>query len=137
MTTFWTFLLHHLIGFIKNETYHKMQREKLKNLPSKAYFNCILFVSKKAKLYVINVRRCKKSFFLHEQGILFVISYSYQLICFCKNVWCAHVIANTNKHSASGLYVEKKTWKIMSTTLKKIFTVVCDSPIFLVQSQWK
>ena len=136
MTTFWTLLLHHLIGFIKNKIYHKMQREKLYNLQSKAYFNCILFVSKKAKLYVINVRRCKKSFFLHEQGILFVISYSYQLICFGKNVWCAHVIANTNKHSASGLYAEKKTIKNHVNNPKKFFFIlVWDSSKFWARAR--
>ena len=78
----------------------------------------------------------KKSFFLHEQGILFVISYSYQLICLCKNVWCAHVIANTTKHSASGLYVEKKTIKNHVNNPKKFFfTLVWDSSKFWARAR--
>jgi hypothetical protein len=44
-----------------------MQREKLYNLQSKAYFNCILFVSKKTKLCATSFRRCEKSFFLHKR----------------------------------------------------------------------
>ncbi len=38
-----------------------MQREKLYNLQTKVYFNCILFVfKKKAKLCVTSFRHCEK-----------------------------------------------------------------------------
>src|ERR1700722_16012200 len=35
------------VTLVKNKIYHKMQREKLYNLQTKVYFNCILFVFKK------------------------------------------------------------------------------------------
>jgi len=70
----------------------------------------------------------KKSFFRHEQGVFFVISCYYQLICLCKNVYS---IADTTKHSASGLYVEKKTMKNHDNNLQKFFlALVLDSSKF-------
>ncbi len=120
MTTFWTLFLHHLIGFIKNKIYHKMHCEKLYNLQSKAYFNCIFLFQKKQK-YVINVHRCKKTHFFYMNKGFFVISYSYQLICICKNLWCAFMSTNTTKHGASGMYVEKKLLKIVTTAFKNFF----------------
>ena len=51
-----------------------MQREKLYNLQSKAYFNCVVFVFKKRKILCEQFLSLqKKSFFLHERGTLFLI----------------------------------------------------------------
>ena len=97
-----------------------MHREKLYNLQSKTYFNCILCVSKKAKLCDKCLPLQKNHFFYMNKGF-FVISYSNQLICLCKNLWYAYMIANTTKHGASGLYVEKKTIKNRDNSLQKFF----------------
>ena len=62
-----------------------MQREKLYNLQSKAYLNCILFFSKKAKLSATSFRRCEKSFFSTQtRNFFFLISSFYHLIRFIK-----------------------------------------------------
>ena len=47
------------VVYFKNKVYHKMQREKLYNLDTKVYFNCILFVLKKTEFCASNFRHCE------------------------------------------------------------------------------
>jgi hypothetical protein len=50
MAALYILFFHHLIRFIKNRIYHKMQREKLYNLHKTAYFIVALFVFKMGKI---------------------------------------------------------------------------------------
>ncbi len=52
------------IFYLKSKIYHKMQREKLYNLQSKAYFNCILLVFKKKQNPVRPFSLPRENFFL-------------------------------------------------------------------------
>ncbi len=63
-----------------------MQREKLYNTQSKAYFGCVIFVFKKKQNCVRTIfAAVKGSFFLHEGAIpFFLISSFYHLIGFTK-----------------------------------------------------
>ncbi len=62
-----------------------MQCEKLYNLRSKAYFNCILFACKKAKFCVTNFRRCEKiTFFYKNDNSFLLLSPFYHLVCLRK-----------------------------------------------------
>ena len=89
-------------------------------------------VFQKKQNYVINVCRCKKNHFFYMNKGFFVISYSNQLICLCKNLWYAYMIANTTKHGASGLYVEKKTIKNRDNSLQKFFF----TPVWVSSEFW-
>ncbi len=62
-----------------------MQRENFCNLQSKAYFNCVLLLSEKKQNSVRSAfDAAKKSFFLCDERLLFLISSFYRLICLRK-----------------------------------------------------
>src|ERR1700722_13081799 len=63
-----------------------MQREKLYNPQSKAYFNCILFVFKNSKILCDQFSLLRKNpfFSTRTRNCFFLISSFYHLICFRK-----------------------------------------------------
>jgi hypothetical protein len=110
----------------KHKIYDKMHREKLYNLQTEIYFNCLLFAVKKQQNSVRPIFEIvKEVIFWHERECCFLIFSYNHLICFLwknqnlpQNAEWKSLHFTKNSLFCSGNYYAQKNIKISETDFR-------------------